>query len=256
MSTVVFHGMTLPDREWAVRLQADVVLQPYHPIVQSQSFGEWFPLARRFVYVNPTAVDRQRRSDVTERMLVHDPDDIWGLPRLRLPEFLDWAVEDAVLIGLGEGVDGLFVDDLDRLTVSPARRDLAIEYARRVAQGASCTLYVNRAFEVIDRLESLEAVLVEDLDRDLAQPGGAAWVAQLVLPTLQRAHHRGIRLHRLEYDADGLARPGGLTPVTGPAQRPRSQVDTVLTSTLRLPEPALDCWDTWSARSRADLAGH
>jgi hypothetical protein len=232
---IVFHGTALPDRDWANRVRADVVLQPYHPIVQAQDFGGWFPLARRFVYVNPTVVDPQRRNDVTAEMLWNDPDDAWGLPRLRLPEFLDWAVDDSVQIGRGVGVDGLFVDDLDRLTVVSSHRHLAIDYARRVAEEASCTLYVNRAFEILDELGSLEAVLLEDVDRDLEQPGVGPWLDELVVPALWRARSRGVRLHRLDYMGGGDTRFHAPDPLSG-----------LLTSVARLPEPALDSWDIWT----------
>jgi hypothetical protein len=234
--TVIFHGTRMPDRAWANALAADVVLQPYHAIVQAAEYADWFPRARRFVYVNPTAVDRMRRSDVTDDMLFYDPADRWGLPRLRLPAALDWAVADAVDIALANGVDGLFVDDLDRLLMTSLERNVATSYVRRIVEAAGVTVYVNRAFGILDALPSLEAVLVEDVDRGLGAPGAAAWLEDFVVPVLLRARHRGVRIHRLEYGTDPACRGAGLAP---------RSLDSVVHSIARLPHPGLDEWSWW-----------
>ena len=43
MRTVIFHGTAMPDRDWAGGLEADVVLQPYHAIVQAQELCRVVP---------------------------------------------------------------------------------------------------------------------------------------------------------------------------------------------------------------------
>jgi hypothetical protein len=243
VSSVIFHGTALPDREWAAGLHADVVLQPYHPIVQAQEYASWFPHARRFVYVNPTVVDPLRRSDATAEMVFHDPHDGWDLPRLRLPLWLDWAVADAVAIAGGSGVHGLFVDDLDRLLDTPAGRETAVRYVRAVTAASGAGIYVNRAFAVLDALPAVEAVLLEDLDVDLASPGTAAWLYDVVLPALQRARDRGVRIHQLGYgtatSGPGTSGQGGATPLGGVAT----------SSNARLPDPRLDQWSWWDAEA-------
>ena len=220
-----------------MELRADVVLQPYHPIVQSGTYANWFPHARRFVYVNPTAVDRVRCSDVTDAMVFHDPDDPWGLPRLRFPDHLAFAVNDALAIARRPGVHGVFVDDLDRMLTTPFERAVAVAYVRTIAASTGAALYINRAFTILDDLDGVEAVLVEDIDRNAESPDAIAWLNDVVLPVLTRARQRGVRVHALGYDADPAGRTAGI----------ESLLAAVTTSSARLPHPRLDEWCWWSA---------
>ena len=234
-SAVVYHGTLLPRRAWSIEQTGDVVLQPYHAIVKYGGFESWFPKARRFVYINPTAVDRLRRTDVTDDMVRLDPDDRWGLPRLHLPEQLDWAVADAAMLAGLPGVHGVFVDDVDLLEGSQA--DIAVEYVRRVTASTGCTAFVNRGFGLVDalaRVAPVEAVLLEDLDRDAASPGSTRWAQRVVVPALVRARAAGTRVHRLEY---------GAAPAADPSLG--RQVEPLLDSCARMPDPVLDQWSWW-----------
>lgn len=195
---VIFHGTELPPRRWAAGVTADVVLQPYHPLVAEGRFGDYFPQARRWIYTNPTAIDPERQRHIPKRLILRDPGDRWQLTRMRLPEGLDLVLEDAAELAGRPGVHGLFLDDLDRLI---ARGDEVLSaYLSGLAERISCPVFVNRGFAALARVPRLAAVLVEDLSRDLASPGSYSWVQSEVLPALAQARDAGCRLHRIDYE--------------------------------------------------------
>jgi hypothetical protein len=203
----IYFGTEQPDAVWAAALtDADVVLEPYHPLVQEHRFAEAFPNARRFVYVNPTTVDPWLLARASDPPPLLGYDDRWNLPRLdlRRPEAFDWAVDTAVEIATDQAadIDGLFVDDLDRLL--PDQRDTAIDYLVQVTTRLRREpgWFVNRGFELWPYIEGLEAVLLEDITPQLVAfqvVSEVRWVRDIVMPSVRDARARGIRIHSLGY---------------------------------------------------------
>lgn len=201
---VLYYGTEMPDLD-AARITVDthVVLQPYHPIVMSGEFRRVFPEARRFVYVNPTAIDPWRldRSEVKPPLL--EVDDEWSLPRIDLSATAGWrtALDEAAwaLDSGPEQVHGVFIDDLDRVDSATAQAFIADLRAR---VGWTPALFINRGFHVWPGL-ALDAVLVEDVRggdvRDDDPAGLSRWVAEAVVPSLVDARTRGSAVHRVEY---------------------------------------------------------
>jgi hypothetical protein len=209
----VYFGTALPDPGWAETLvDTDVVLEPYHPLVQQGAFRDAFPNSRRYIYVNPTTVDPWilERASSPPPLIGHD--ERWGLPRLDLdnPAGFDWAVASAVgvLGDHGETVDGLFVDDLDRLI--PDRVEIAMEYIVQVTTQLRWEpgWFVNRAFALWPLIEGLDAVLLEDITPELVayEPAGRIrWMRDVVLENARKARRRGVRIHSLGYaDQEGI----------------------------------------------------
>jgi hypothetical protein len=241
----IYFGTAQPDPDWARSLvDADVVLEPYHPIVQEHRFAEVFPSARRFVYVNPTTVDPWLLDRSPNRPPLLGYDERWNLPRLDLgqEEAFDWAVDTAVAIGRDQAdqLDGLFVDDLDRLI--PEQQDVAIDYLVQVTNRLSWEprWFVNRGFELWPLIEGLEAVLLEDMTPYLVAfqvVSDVRWVRDVVLPGLREARARGVRVHSLGY-LDQEQEAAGRAPDRQLERELAGLVDSVTTGAGR----SLDEW--------------
>ena len=217
MCLCIYFGTDLPAPGWtderAGRGRLDVVLEPYHPLVQGGGFADAFPTARRYVYVNPTTVDPWVLGQLSDPPPLLGRDERWGLPRLDLehPDGFAWAVRSAcaALGGDAGRLHGAFVDDLDRLL--PAREEIAMEYFVQVALqlGWEPAWFVNRAFALWPRIEHLDAVLLEDITPDVAAHEDAdavRWIREEVLPEVRAVRQRGTTVHSMGY-ADQLSDP-------------------------------------------------
>lgn len=203
----VYFGIDAPDASWASSLRgADVVLEPFHPLVAEGGFAERFPHARRYVYVNPTSVDPWLLEHGPAGAPVSGWDARWDLPRIdpATPEGMDWAVRTAMDAAAADGgrSRGLFVDDLDRLL--PDRPDTALEFLRRVEDAVSPDVhwFVNRGFDLWNRIARLDAVLLEDMAPTVTRHAPAAevrWVRTRVLPALDAVRRRGTAVHAVAY---------------------------------------------------------
>jgi hypothetical protein len=203
----VYFGTEPPDATVPQTLEdVDVVLEPYHPLVKSRGFREAFPLARRFVYVNPTTVDPWVLGQLSDPPPLIGRDETWNLPRLDLdhPDGFDWAVRSAcaALEGDDGSIHGAFVDDINRLL--PDREELLMEWFVEVVQrlGWEPAWFLNRGFAIWPRVERLEAVLLEDITPEISAaqpPAYVRWMREDVLPRVEEARARGVRVHCLGY---------------------------------------------------------
>lgn len=203
----VYFGTAVPDASWASALrQADVTLEPFHPLVAEGGFAEAFPHARRYVYVNPTTVDPWVLEHGGAPAPVVGRDARWNLPRIdpSTPEGMAWAVRTAADAAAMDGgrCDGLFVDDLDRLL--PDHPQVALEFLRRVEDAAAVEVrwFVNRAFDLWDRIARLDAVLLEDMAPTITRHAPVAevrWLRDRVLPALDAVRARGVAVHAMAY---------------------------------------------------------
>jgi hypothetical protein len=247
---VLYFGTDMPDPTWAGSLRdVDVVLQPYHPAVKYGGYAESFPHARRWVYANPTTVDPWilERAVVRPPIASHDP--AWNLPRLDLdqPAGRAWAVAHLCEVARYAAAEahGIFVDDLDRLTDQP---DLALDLlaAARSEGVRAPRWFVNRAFGLLDRVEGLDAVLLECLTPAVAAAmdvDGVRWVREVVLPALERAVLRGVSCHSLDYpDQPGLS--AGRTADEGVERA----VSRLLCSVTHASDRGLTAWQVRSSR--------
>jgi hypothetical protein len=204
---ILYFGVDMPDPGWAsAQSDVDVVVQPYHPLVRYGGYAETFPHARRYIYANPTTVDPwiYERSDSPPPLIGYDP--VWHLPRIDLDarEGFEWAVEhlrDTCRM-VAEEAHGIFIDDLDRLCFD--RQELALDLLTSAGVGTPQPprWFVNRAFPLLDRIEDLDAVLLECLTPYAAARmtvSGITWLRQEVLPVVQRAVSRGVVCHALDY---------------------------------------------------------
>lgn len=212
---IFYFGVEMPDPKWAsAQTDVDVVVQPYHPLVQYGGYEETFPHARRYIYANPTTVDPwiYERSDSPPPLTGHDP--VWHLPRIDLdtqPGF-DWAVEHLRETGrmVAKEAHGIFIDDLDRLCFD--RQEQALDLLTRAGLEVpqAPRWFVNRAFQLLDRIEDLDAVLLECLTPYAAARmtvPGVQWVRHEVFPVLQRAVSRGVVCHALDYPDQAELQP-------------------------------------------------
>ncbi|MCW2769577.1 MAG: hypothetical protein JWR27_1010 [Aeromicrobium sp.] len=207
MKLCIYFGTEMPDLTWSEDLgPSDVVLEPYHPLVQGGGFAEAFPDARRFVYVNPTTIDPWVLDQLADPPPMIGRDERWNLPRLDLdhPEGFAWAVRSACAALKGDRgrIHGAFVDDLDSML--PDREELAIEFFVQVALHLETepAWFINRGFSLWPRIEHLEAVLLEDISPDLAARAPTAmvrWIHEQVLPAVRAVRRRGVRVHSMDY---------------------------------------------------------
>lgn len=202
----IYFGVDQPAHHVLAAIgEGDVVLEPFHPLVRDGGFADVFPHCRRYVYVNPTAVDPWHYERLASPPPITGRDERWGLPRLDLdrPEALEYAVEQAVAAFASDGgrSTGLFVDDLDRLL--PDRAELAVEYVAKVGERSvrEPRWFLNRGFALWPLFEALDAVLLEDLSPEVIGYGSldeGVWLDE-VLAAVRAVRRRGIRVHALSY---------------------------------------------------------
>lgn len=210
MKLCIYFGTEMPVPGWSDRAgearRVDVVLEPYHPLVQGGGFADAFPDARRYVYVNPTTVDPWVLGQLSDPPPLIGRDARWNLPRLDLdhPDGFAWAVRAAcaALNGDDGRIHGAFVDDLDRLL--PGREEIAMEYFVQVSHqlGWEPSWFINRGFALWPRIERLDAVLLEDITPHIAAheaPDTVRWLREHVLPQVRAARARGIPVHAMGY---------------------------------------------------------
>lgn len=202
---VVYYGTERPVPSWSTSVvDTDVVLQPYHPMVQESGFRTAFPRARRFVYVNPTTIDPWRLERRSSTPPLTEASDDWGLPRLDLHRAAGWecSIEEAASAAASgsDELDGLFVDDADRIDAEQFARFTA-DVSDRL--GWLPRLFVNRGFALWATAPAIDAVLIEDVrgtapvDHD--DDGAARWMREVIAPAVARISERAARVHRIEY---------------------------------------------------------
>ena len=192
MNTVLFHGTADARPRLGAVVEADVVLQPYHPIVQAGTYADWFPLARRFVYVNPTAADRAAATRRDRRHGLRRPARPMAAaavaaPRERStgPSPTRWS------IGRAARLDGIFVDDLDRLLVRRRGGTSPSATSAGSPPRPVPSIYVNRAFAILDALPGSRPSSSRTSTASWFRRA-APWLDEVVLPALTRARRRGV----------------------------------------------------------------
>jgi hypothetical protein len=207
---MIYYGLDLPaSRAKSAGMRAaGVVLQPYHPLLTSDRFADYFPHCSLFVYWNPTGVPADALKDAGEHLGMLEPDPVWNLARLdlRCAATQRFAVRQGLraLHDSGRCVTGLFVDDLD-LWSGPGQQDAAIAVVSTVLEqaGRPVSLFVNRAFTLWPRLACIDAVLLEEVTPGLVnrmRGSEVRWVEECVLPAVHEIRRRGAAVFGLTYE--------------------------------------------------------
>jgi hypothetical protein len=230
MRTAIFYyGCELPARRDAAAALRDaaVVLQPYHPLLATGQFADYFPHCSLYVYWNPTGVPAADLAGADPGIALLAPDPVWNLARLDLRSAA--ARQFAARRGLlalragGPAATGLFVDDLDLWSQAGPDQDAALAVVQAVltAAGREVGLFVNRGFACWPRLAGLsapagparlDAVLLEELTPALADRLGAGdqqWIREQVVPAARAARSGGAACFGLTYEPGPEAPPAG-----------------------------------------------
>ena len=242
-TAIFYYGSELPPNRAATAALrgAAVVLQPYHPLLLTGRFAEYFPGCSLFLYWNPTGMPAAelRGAGRNIRLLAADP--VWNLARLdlRSPATRQFAVRRGLLALRAAGARGcaagLFVDDLDLWAAADQEAAFSVVDSVTTAAGRDVRLFVNRGFWFWPRLPNIDAVLLEDLTPGLVDhlnPADQLWVEQQVLPAVRQVRRRGAACFGLTYQ------PG---PEAGP-QCPVSRQLAEMTDGVLLGRRALDEW--------------
>lgn len=195
-----------------------VVIQPYHPAVLERRLSALLPQSRIYLYWNPTALPLDDDTLTSGRVRAVEIESRWGIARVDLREDAsrNAVVARAVqmLNGPPGAVAGLFVDDLDRLEGLPG---LAEHLLRQVVRGSGEVprWFVNRAAYLWERLELLDAVLLENLTPDAVRgmgPRDLHWVRDSLLPAMGSLRKRGVPAVALDYSSGHKAREQAGSP--------------------------------------------
>lgn len=204
---IIYYGTEMPNRELTRKLRdTTVVLQPYHALCQSGLFADYFPQAQRFVYFNPTAAHTDLLAGRDGGVAVLGHDDFWDVERidLRKKSARKLAIEQGQKALSFPGIDGLFVDDLDRWDRPELRRHAtAVLRAVAGAQIQHPEWFINRGFGFWRRAQHLSAVLLENLTPyqvDRMNSDEISWLTTVVLQSLRRLYGRGTAIFSLTYD--------------------------------------------------------
>ena len=210
MRTAIFYyGCELPaNRAATARLTgAAIVLQPYHPLLTTGQFADYFPRCSLFVYWNPTGVPAAVIAGAGPAVRLLAPDPVWDLARLDLRSAATrrFAVRQAMLAlsSSGPGGAGLFVDDLDRWATCDQEAAFSVVQSVNKAARREIRLFVNRGFPFLSRLSNIDAVLLEELTPGLVDrmtAGDQHWVDRQVLPVLRQVRRRGAACFGLSYE--------------------------------------------------------
>jgi hypothetical protein len=219
MRTAIFYyGCELPANRAAAAALRDtaIVLQPYHPLLVTGQFADYFPQCSLFVYWNPTGVPEADLAGAGPGIALLAPDPVWHLARLDLRSaaarrFAAGRGLGALRAG-GPAAAGLFVDDLDLWAGADPDAALAVVQSVRAGAGRAVRLFVNRGFSFWPQLAGLDAVLLEELTPAIADRLGAGdqlWVREQVVPAVRAARSGGAACFGLTYEVAPETAPTG-----------------------------------------------
>jgi hypothetical protein len=217
-TAILYYGAELPaNRAATAALRgAAVVLQPYHPLLLTGRFADYFPGCSLFVYWNPTGLPAAELQGAGRDVRLLDADPVWNLARLdlRSPATRRFAVRRGlrVLRAAGPAAAGLFVDDLDLWAAADQEAAFSVVDSVAMASSRSVRLFVNRGFWFWPRLPDIAAVLLENLTPGLVDrmnPADQLWVRQQVLPAVRQVRRRGAACLGLTYQPGPEAGPQG-----------------------------------------------
>ncbi len=145
----------------------NVILQDYHPVVHQGLFKEFFPHCQRFLYLNVSHIHRNELSlyDINLKDLKYNPEWETYLLNLNLQSTADLIITKAKSLLKIEGVDGIFIDDLDFWCEFPEIRLAFTELLNKIknAREREVKFIVNRGFPLWNKIEGLEAIVLENI---------------------------------------------------------------------------------------------
>lgn len=163
-----YYGTEVPKLSRTIGLnETNVILQDYHPIVAQGLYGEFFPLCKRFIYLNVSHVHRNElvNFDISLKGLKYNEEWQTYLLDLEQPLTFDLILKKAKKILSIEGVDGLFFDDVDFWATTPSLRMKFVELVEAIKRESKKEIrfILNRGFPFWTKLSSLEAIVLENI---------------------------------------------------------------------------------------------
>jgi hypothetical protein len=207
---ILYYGVEVPDVAWAQCLDGVfVVVQDYHPLCREGLLAQFFPRCRRYVYFNPARFPAAWLGRGHTPDLESTTSDAYGNLAIDVgtPTSIRYLAAEAERLLSFEGVDGLFVDDLDVWTATPARRARmrsALEAVETASAPRPVHWFANRGFALWPALDRLDAVLLEGLSPQAVLGFGEAscdWVEGLLdthLKVLDR-RQQSVSVFALDY---------------------------------------------------------
>lgn len=164
-----------------------VILQSYHPLVHQGMFQDFFPTCQRFLYLNVSNIHRNelRKYDINLKNSKYNSEwDTYSLD-LSLPSTSELILEKAKSLLELEGVEGIFLDDLDFWCDSPYLRRSLIDLLENIRKTVSKDVkyIINRGFPLWSKIDGLEAIVLENIYPEkiyTSQDSDLGWFENLI----------------------------------------------------------------------------
>jgi hypothetical protein len=200
-----------------------IVLQEYHPLVQTGLFQDYFPHSKRFLYWNPCKIWVGDGADPSLHQLPSkDYCMNWRTKTLNLetPKAWSYSIDKALSLLHHDGIDGLFVDDLDVLSADETSQTLALDLMNELDKRAQrpVTYFLNRGSFAWNKIKNIEAILLEGLYAAfpfLATASERAWLQHYLLAPLRllKARRPTLPVFSLRYPTKPIEAPSPVDEV-------------------------------------------
>lgn len=166
---IIYYGMEVPPFEQTTKVNDSfVILQNYHPIVHQGAFKEYFPKGNRYLYFNCCKVPRIECELPLEDLIHAQYQAEWDCFILDtdIESHANLLIQRALALTEIQGVQGLFIDDLDVYTDTPHRQNKFIRFLDKLDQKLPQEMgfIFNRGFPFwTKKINRLKAIIIENV---------------------------------------------------------------------------------------------
>lgn len=168
---IIYYGLEIPDPLKTRNLNGGfIVLQDYNPLVAQGLFQEFFPNQQRFLYWNPSKIWVNSNDEQTYYLPKLDFDPHWNTASLDLSktESRSYVVHKALQLLSLPGVQGLFVDDLDRSSEGRVDHEIMLSIFTEIENKSFSDVHyiLNRGFSFWTHVNNISAIFLEGITRE------------------------------------------------------------------------------------------
>lgn len=168
MNCLFYYSTEVPKIEATMLLENHlVVMQDYHPLCSQGLLAEFFPLCSRHLYLNCSYIHLNEigQYDINVFGLVYNPQ--WQTYKLNLkdPKVFNFILQKALKLLSIEGVDGLFLDDIDPWSGDAELRDIFERLIQEICLQSKkkVEFSLNRGECFWHRIPNLKAIVLENV---------------------------------------------------------------------------------------------
>lgn len=164
-----YYGVAVPNLEETRKISnTNIILQDYNPLVHQGLYQEFFPNCQRFLYLNVSHlhINELPSYDLNLRDLKYNKEWETYLLNLEQENSFQIILSKALRLLKIEGVQGLFLDDVDFWGDRPELRTLFLKLISEIREKSSITnvqFILNRGPQFWHKIDGLEAIILENI---------------------------------------------------------------------------------------------